>query len=211
MRGWCATAAARRARPLNPSLHQPQTAAPPPLTPPLAPLPAPLRRRAEGKAPTVAYDGMYKEGKKTGVGKLTLPNGDKYHGSFAADKFEGEGTYFSANGDIYSGSWRAGVQQGEGQMMYAKDESQLVGAWHKGHMVTGKWIWKDGTSWHGPFKGSQPLGRGVFYFPNGMVQEGEYVTEGEAEEGDEAALKTVWKGGPVRAANTSAAEVLRAN
>jgi radial spoke head protein 1 len=159
----------------------------------------------------VAYDGMYKEGKKSGVGKLTLPNGDKYHGSFAADKFEGEGTYFSANGDIYSGSWKAGVKQGEGQMMYAKDESQLVGAWHKGPMVTGKWIWKDGTSWHGPFKNSQPLGRGVFYFANGMAQEGEYVTEGEAEEGDEAALKTVWKGGAVRAANASAEEVIRAN
>jgi hypothetical protein len=125
--------------------------------------------------------------------------------------FEGEGTYFSANGDIYSGSWKAGVKQGEGQMMYAKDESQLVGAWHKGHMVTGKWIWKDGTSWHGPFKNSQPLGRGVFYFANGMAQEGEYVTEGEAEEGDEAALKTVWKGGAVRAANASAEEVIRAN
>jgi hypothetical protein len=192
--------------PLPPPLFFSHPHFPPPLTP--RPFATAL---AEGKAPTVSYDGMYKEGKKAGVGKLSLPNGDKYHGSFAADKFDGEGTYFSANGDIYSGSWRAGVKQGEGQMMFAKDESQLVGTFHKGHMVTGKWIWKDGTSWHGPFKNSQPLGRGVFYFPNGMVQEGEYVTEGEAEEGDDAALKTVWKGGPTRAANTSAQEVTRAN
>ncbi len=196
------------------SFSPPRALPPPPPTPP-SPPPfahnAPALNYAEGKAPSVAYDGMYKEGRKAGVGKLTLPNGDKYHGSFAADKFDGEGTYFSANGDIYSGSWKAGVKQGEGQMMYAKDESQLVGSWHKGHMVTGKWIWKDGTSWHGPFKNSQPLGRGIFYFPNGMVQEGEYVTEGEPEEGDDAALKTVWKGGGVRAANTTAQEVTRAN
>jgi hypothetical protein len=75
-------------------------------------------------------------------------------------------------------------------------------------MVTGKWIWKDGTSWQGPFKDSKPLGRGIFYFPNGTVQEGEYVQEGDAED-PEAELKTVWKGGAVRASNTSAAEVIR--
>ena len=99
------------------------------------------------------------------------------------------------------------MKQGEGQMMYAKDESQLVGSWHKGHMVTGKWIWKDGTSWHGPFKNSLPLGKGVFYFPNGMVQEGEYFLEGDAE--DAESLKTVWRGKPARPANTTAAEVIR--
>ena len=155
----------------------------------------------------VSYEGMYTEGKKHGIGKLQMPNGDKYQGAFAADKFEGEGSYFFANGDVYSGSWQAGERSGEGTLMYAKDESQLVGTWVKGAMVTGKWIWKDGTSWHGPFKNSLPLGKGVFYFPNGMVQEGEYFLEGDAE--DAETLKTVWRGKPARPANTTAAEVIR--
>ena len=162
----------------------------------------------------MTFEGQYKEGRKDGIGKLLLPNGDKYHGAFSADKFEGEGTYFSANGDIYSGGWKAGVKTGEGALMFAKDESQLVGTWAKGHMVAGKWVWKDGTSWHGTFKGSQPLGRGVFYFPNGLMQDGEYVTVGEAGEGEEedAALKTEWRGaGPARPANASAQELTRSN
>lgn len=76
-------------------------------------------------------------------------------------------------------------------------------------MISGKWIWQDGTSWHGPFKNSTPLGKGIFYFPNGLVQEGEYIQEGDAED-PEAELKTVWKAGAVRKGNTSAAEVIRA-
>ena len=175
----------------------------------LAPSPQPLSWPwAEGKAPTVAYDGMYTEGRKHGIGKLQMPNGDKYHGAFAADKFEGEGTYFFSSGDVYSGGWRAGERSGEGTLQYARDESQLVGTWVKGAMVTGKWMWRDGTSWHGPFKNSLPLGKGIFYYPNGMVQEGEYVLQGEGEEDGE--LKTVWKGRPARPANTAASEVTRA-
>ncbi len=107
-----------------------------------------------------------------------------------------------------SGSWSRGIKSGKGTFFVKADESQLVGTWEKGSMVAGKWIWKDGTSWHGPCKDSRPLGKGVFYFPNGTVQEGEYVQEGNAED-PEAELKTVWKGGPVRAANASAAEVIR--
>lgn len=126
------------------------------------------------------------------------------------DKFAGEGTYYYSNGDIYSGGWVRGVRQGEGVMMFKADEAQLVGRWERGTFVAGKWVMKDGTSWHGPFKAGKPLGRGIFYFPNGTTQEGEYVQEGDLEEDPEAELKFVWKGGAVVAANTSHTEVLRA-
>jgi hypothetical protein len=114
---------------------------------------------------------------------------------FENDKFHGEGTYYYTNGDIYSGNWVSGVKSGTGTFFFARDESQLVGTWAKGAMTTGKWVLKDGTSWHGPFKNSKPLGRGVFYFPNGTVQEGEYVQEGDQD--DPESLKTFWRGGAV--------------
>jgi outer membrane receptor protein involved in Fe transport len=50
----------------------------------------------------VKYEGTYLEGRKHGIGKLQLPNGDKYQGYFVADKFHGDGSYFFANGDVYS-------------------------------------------------------------------------------------------------------------
>ncbi|RYG51027.1 hypothetical protein EON67_04165 [archaeon] len=34
----------------------------------------------EGAAPIVRYDGQYLDGKKHGIGKLLMPDGDKYHG-----------------------------------------------------------------------------------------------------------------------------------
>lgn len=154
------------------------------------------------------FDGQYVEGVKRGVGKMSLPNGDRYHGLWENDKFHGDGTYYFSNGDVYSGSFVKGIKSGRGTFFVAKDESQLVGEWDKGSMVSGKWVWKDGTSWQGPFKNSSPLGKGVFYFPNGMVQEGEYIQEGDAENPD-AELKTTWKGGKVRMANTTASEVTR--
>ena len=32
--------------------------------------------------PPVTFDGIYVNGKRHGIGKLTLPNGDRYHGEF---------------------------------------------------------------------------------------------------------------------------------
>jgi hypothetical protein len=46
-----------------------------------SPLPPYSCSYAEGAAPTVRYDGQYVEGAKHGVGKLSMPNGDKYHGA----------------------------------------------------------------------------------------------------------------------------------
>jgi hypothetical protein len=148
----------------------------------------------------IAFEGLYKEGKKDGVGKMTYPNGDKYHGEWKEDKQDGEGTYYYANGDLYSGQWRAGVKHGRGAYVFKADDSQLVGQWEEGVLKVGKWIWHDGTSWHGSFKGNRPIGVGVFYFPNGNMQDGVWVEEGGGEEEEEeegAERKLVWRGGAV--------------
>ena len=197
------------------------------------------------------------EGHKEGVGKLSLPNGDRYHGEdgvaggtgpglvkryrgdtsripprfllfiprsiaaagfFARDSFHGEGSYFYGNGDVYSGQWSQGIKHGTGTYLVAGDQSQLTGCWFKGALTSGKWIWADGTVWLGTFRDSKPMGHGVFYFPNGTMQEGEYVTaasaaaagaEGREESGADA-VEPIWKGGPVTAANIPASEVIRA-
>lgn len=95
------------------------------------------------------------------------------------------------------------MRQGEGSLVYAADDSQLVGSWLAGAITSGTWVWKDGTSWAGPFKDGKPLGRGLFTFPNGTVQQGEYVAEPD-EANPDADLITVWKGGAVED-NTAAA------
>lgn len=90
-----------------------------------------------------------------------------------------------------------------------------MGTWKQGSIETGKWILKDGTSWHGSFRGNRPFGRGVFYFPNGNMQEGEYAEEAagdDEEEPDEdeegGPKKVVWMGGKVVPGSAPAADLL---
>ncbi len=161
----------------------------------------------EGTA--VKYQGAYKGGKKNGLGQIWYPNGDRYHGLWADDQKSGQGTYYYKNGDVYSGSWAGDVKSGNGTYVFAKDRSQLVGDWNNGSLTAGKWVFEDGTNYHGQFRNNKPIGKGVFYFPNGNQQEGEYVEVGDDE--DEEAPKTlVWRGGAVVPATTSAKDLTRA-
>lgn len=69
------------------------------------------------------YEGQYFEGKRQGVGKMTFPNGDVYHGHWHQGKMHGEGTYtYKANGDIYSGAFENGLKHGQGIYEYEADQ-----------------------------------------------------------------------------------------
>ena len=136
-------------------------------------------------------------------------------GIWHAGVFAGIGTYYYANGDIYSGEWVDGQRHGEGVLLRGGDSSQLVGAWRGGSLATGRWILADCTSWHGGFdQRCQPTGAGVFYYPNGLMQQGEYVRErvdGCEDDGDlDAELRTVWLGAPATAATVSCREATAA-
>ena len=156
------------------------------------------------EARVIAYDGEYKDGLRHGIGRMTFPNGDVYHGAWEAGTPNGQGTYYYASGDLYSGQWKAGKKEGRGAYVYKADDSQLVGIWESGTLTTGKWVWADGTSWHGSFRGNRPFGRGVFYFPSGNMQDGEYLEkkgedeeDGDGDEEDAAPRPLVWRGGAV--------------
>lgn len=157
----------------------------------------------------VRYEGGWLNGQKSGEGQIWYPNGDRYHGQWAEDKKHGDGTYFYANGDIYSGSWANDVKAGKGAYVYKRDGSQLVGEFKDGSLSTGKWVFKDGSVFVGRFKDNQPLGKGVFYFPSGNQQEGEWLHVGD-EEDEEAPKQCVWRGGAVTPSATTASDVTRA-
>jgi len=140
-------------------------------------------------------------------------------GLWEAGAFGGQGTYYYGNGDIYSGEWLGGERQGDGALMFARDGSQVAGAWQRGALAAGRWLLADGTSWHGTFERGQPCGDGVFYFPSGLMQQGEYVSErvpaadgGAAVDEDDPALelRSVWRGREPTAANIDYREAARA-
>ena len=51
------------------------------------------------------YEGMWRNDKANGQGKLVHADGDIYEGQWVNDKAEGTGTYSHANGAYYEGQW----------------------------------------------------------------------------------------------------------
>jgi len=117
------------------------------------------------------YEGMFKFNRKEGIGKLTYPNGDVYHGEWLKNVKHGEGAYVTKDGDMYSGSWWKGMKHGRGTYVYKKDQSQLIGKWVQNNFKEGQWAFKDGTVYSGRFVQNHPIGRGTFKFPNGNEQD----------------------------------------
>lgn len=148
--------------------------------------------------------GNYKDGMKTGFGKMIFPNGDIYEGEWLEDKIHGEGSYtYKKSGDIYSGSWSNGKKCGQGRYEYAADSSQLVGEWVDGDIVSGSWELKGSSVYTGKFKLGRPIGEGSFAFVSGLTQTGtfeEIKVPGEEEpaEGEPPKAPNVaWKGNSV--------------
>ena len=151
------------------------------------------------KKVVAVYDGEYKDGVKSGRGKMTFPSGDVYDGFWKDNKMEGEGTYtYKATGDIYSGAFSSGKKSGEGRYEFGADASQLVGTWADGAIATGSWVLKGAAVYAGAFKNGKPDGEGSFKFESGIEQGGSYVAKKEGEEDDEDAPVTIaWEGKPV--------------
>lgn len=140
----------------------------------------------EGKKKVVCqYEGSWKDGKKSGLGKMSFPNGDTYHGLWEAGKRHGQGTYTYKNGDIYSGGWENDKKHGSGAYEYAKDQSQMIGTWVQGKYTEGKWFYQNG-SYQGAFKDTKFVGKGTFQFSHGKrIETGQWIeTTGENADGD---------------------------
>ena len=85
-------------------------------------------------------------------------------------------------------------KNGNGTYLFAANDSQLVGTWDMNNLKTGRWIYKDGSSWHGNFKNGNPFGKGMYYFKNGNQQKGEYVEIVKEDAEEEDATDLVWQG-----------------
>ncbi len=147
------------------------------------------------------YEGNYRDGLRTGYGRMKYPNGDLYEGEWFENKMQGEGTYsYKKSGDIYSGAWRLGKKHGQGRYEYGADSSMLVGTWESGTITTGAWELKGAGVYDGNFKLGRPYGPGKFSFTSGLTQTGVFEEKKPAAEEEE---EPVGEGEPPRPPNVA--------
>eukprot|EP00747_Dinoflagellata_sp_TGD_P136531 gnl/TRDRNA2_/TRDRNA2_175568_c0_seq1.p1 gnl/TRDRNA2_/TRDRNA2_175568_c0~~gnl/TRDRNA2_/TRDRNA2_175568_c0_seq1.p1 ORF type:complete len:391 (-),score=97.55 gnl/TRDRNA2_/TRDRNA2_175568_c0_seq1:145-1317(-) len=145
------------------------------------------------------YQGEMLNGKRHGVGLLTLADGTKYEGEFRDDKMTGKGKMSYNDGDYYLGEWKNGLANGggaydqsargggryEGYWLNDKrhgygeekcpDGSYYKGQWFKGQK-DGMGIIKDATGgeYKGQFKAGSLHGKGTMNWGNGDIYKGQW-------------------------------------
>ena len=83
-------------------------------------------------------------GKRTGVGKITYPDGSKYDGGFKNNLKEGAGIFTFKDGSSYTGYWKNDLKDGRGAFKWA-DGSKFHGNFENGEIKDGILTMKDGT------------------------------------------------------------------
>lgn len=83
------------------------------------------------------YDGEWRRGRRSGLGKAKWPNGDQYEGGWQGGKRWGEGIYVWANGSRYEGSWANGKADGFGTL-FSTGKEPISGNWRNGCLTIGK-------------------------------------------------------------------------
>ncbi|MEW5304973.1 MAG: hypothetical protein WDW38_010697 [Sanguina aurantia] len=97
------------------------------------------------------YTGSYRNNRKHGAGSMKMPDTGLYTGGFVEDVMEGDGLYQYGNGDMYEGGFKAGKRSGRGTYHYKAPGCQLMGEWREGSIVSGTWVYRDGSMFVGNF------------------------------------------------------------
>jgi len=113
------------------------------------------------------YQGNYKNGLKSGYGKLSLGDGWTnrdliYEGYWENDLMSGDGKYYFLNGDTFNGEFSKGKFK-SGTLSY--DE------YDKPNWSSGVSKWSE-SKYKGEFKNNKKNGIGKYWYPSGAVFEG---------------------------------------
>ena len=96
------------------------------------------------------------------------------------------------NKGIYSGNWANGKKDGQGTYIFEATKEKYVGTFKNGQLVSGKWLYPNGSYFEGSFGFNKPKGAGVWHFANGNKVEGVYTQTKRADvDGDE--IKLSWR------------------
>lgn len=118
------------------------------------------------------YEGGFANGRMSGHGKLTYPDGRVYIGQWDRGMRQGRGELIHPDGWIFSGEWGEGLINGVGSLTYS-DGWEYSGTWERGKMH-GHGVLKhpDGWTYTGGWKNGHMAGKGDLSFGDGWIYQG---------------------------------------
>lgn len=125
----------------------------------------------------LVYEGQVMDGKRTGKGTLTWPDGGYYQGDFIDGQRTGKGKFVWCDGSVYEGDFIDGTRHGKGKYTGPK------GVVYKGEYVDGKrqgkgvLTWPSGDVYEGDFFDGDRTGKGIYRWKNGDIYEGDYLKD----------------------------------
>ena len=119
-----------------------------------------------------SYEGMYKNGVKSGLGIKRYVNGDLYKGMWKNESKSGFGVFHWADGKSYEGMWEDDVRSGSG-VFHSTNGDSYEGMWED-DIESGYGVchWNNGNSYEGMWNDGVRSGFGIYRFTNGDSYEG---------------------------------------
>ena len=121
------------------------------------------------------YKGDVENGKPSGLGVITFPDGSKFVGEYKDGEKNGQGTFTFSWGGKYEGEYKDGKQNGQGVETYPSG-SMYVGEWKDGrkhgqgtYTQYGSLLYPDGRKYVGEYKNGKEW-NGTYYNNNGKKE-----------------------------------------
>jgi hypothetical protein len=115
------------------------------------------------------YEGDHVDEKRSGKGIFTWSNGEKYEGDWVDDKMTGKGVYTNPDGTRYKGDFIDGIRNGKGIITWLngdKYEGDFVDGFRNGKGII---TWSNGEKYEGDFVNGSIGGKGIKYAADGSV------------------------------------------
>lgn len=128
-----------------------------------------------------SYDGMWKNGKRNGIGKMSFPKGyllgeynmSEYYGTFLNDQMSGRAKIILKSSK-YNGEMKNDLMSGYGIMLYDNGD-KYFGYWKNNHYFDfGIKIFKNKSKYAGNWNKNKFFGHGKFYYTNGNIYDGSW-------------------------------------
>ena len=121
------------------------------------------------------YEGTFKNGTRSGKGKMTFANGTVHDGEWIGGFLNGKGTSTQASGAVYIGDFLNSEHHGRGKMTYANGDI-YDGDWITGKRSgKGRYTYASGNIYSGDWKDDKRTGMGTLTYTNGDVYVGELL------------------------------------